>query len=284
MILFIFSFESLVYKPKNHLPFMSSSQFVFLCLSIVMNLFEEINFFKDYEVGIKLPILLSTLFVPSMLYNMFPFVILLSGIWFFLKIRKTDEIIAMKISGLSNFSVIVVPSVLSILLGIIFITTVNPLTSALINKYESIKGIYELEQDYLATVTENGIWIKEKSREKIHIIRASKLDAQNLVGLTIYIFDSNNNFLKRIQAKFANISTLNWKINDATVLDQDGKILTENTNNIFYRSMYDIKKIKSLYSNLDTISFWNLEKEIELLKERYPTIPHIFSVSPKTFY
>ena len=31
---------------------------------------------------------------------------------------------------------------------------------------------------------------------------------------------------------------------------------------------YDIKKIKSLYSNLDTISFWNIEKEIKLLEER----------------
>ena len=32
--------------------------------------------------------------------------------------------------------------------------------------------------------------------------------------------------------------------------------------------MYDIKKIKSLYSNLDTISFWNLKKEIKLLEDR----------------
>jgi lipopolysaccharide export system permease protein len=32
--------------------------------------------------------------------------------------------------------------------------------------------------------------------------------------------------------------------------------------------MYDIKKIKSLYSNLDTISFWNLAKEIKLLEQR----------------
>ena len=32
--------------------------------------------------------------------------------------------------------------------------------------------------------------------------------------------------------------------------------------------MYDIKKIKSLYSNLDTISFWNLESEIQLLQDR----------------
>ena len=32
--------------------------------------------------------------------------------------------------------------------------------------------------------------------------------------------------------------------------------------------MYDIQKIKSLYSNLDTISFWNLKNEIQLLESR----------------
>ena len=32
--------------------------------------------------------------------------------------------------------------------------------------------------------------------------------------------------------------------------------------------MYDIKKIKTLYSNLDTISFWSLENEIKLLQNR----------------
>ena len=32
--------------------------------------------------------------------------------------------------------------------------------------------------------------------------------------------------------------------------------------------MYDIKKIKSLYSNLDTISFWGIENEIKLLEQR----------------
>ena len=45
-------------------------------------------------------------------------------------------------------------------------------------------------------------------------------------------------------------------------------MLVEDIENISYVSMYDIKKIKSLYSNLDTISFWSLEKEIKLLEDR----------------
>ena len=44
--------------------------------------------------------------------------------------------------------------------------------------------------------------------------------------------------------------------------------LPSNTENIYYNSMYDVEKIKSLYSNLDTISFWNIKNEIKLLEER----------------
>ena len=39
-----------------------------------------------------------------------------------------------------------------------------------IKKYENIKGSYERDKDYLATITENGIWIKEKSLNKSNII------------------------------------------------------------------------------------------------------------------
>ena len=42
---------------------------IFLGLGIMLNLFEEINFFKDYDVGIDLPITMSALFVPNLIYN-----------------------------------------------------------------------------------------------------------------------------------------------------------------------------------------------------------------------
>ena len=242
--------------------------FGFFCLSFILNLFEEINFFKDFDIGIDIPIILSFLFIPSLLYNMFPFIILLSGIWFFLKIKKTDEIIALKVSGLSNLSIIVVPGFLSIVLGIIFIMAINPVTSVLVKKYESIKGAYEKEQDYLASVTVNGIWIKEKNLDKNFIIRSSSLDENNLVNLTIYEFDYDNNFLKRINAKSADISSLDWKLKEVQIFDKEGHLIEQDTKNLTHRSMYDIKKIKSLYSNLDTISFWALNDEIQLLENR----------------
>ena len=256
------------YLAKEFIKIVINTSIIFFCLGFIMNIFEEINFFKDFDVAIATPIILSLLFIPSLLNYFFPFVILISGIWFFLKIKKSDELTAMNLSGMSNLSVIIIPSILSIILGIFFVTALNPITSLLVKKYETVKGNYEKEQDYLATVTVNGIWIKERGLKANYIIRASHLKKENLMGVTIYEFDKDNNFTRRIEADSANITSLKWVLKNITVINSDGIMLTEPIKDPFYFSMYDIKKIKSLYSNLDTISFWDLEHEINLLKQR----------------
>ena len=191
------------YLSKEFIKIMFNASLIFFCLGIIMNIFEEINFFKDIDVGLYMPITLSLLYVPSLLYNMFPFIIFFSGIWFFIKMKKTYEITAINISGLSNFSIILIPCFLSVIIGIVFVTSVNPITSILVKKYESIKGSYERDKDYLAAITTNGIWIKEKNLERSNIIRSSHLKNKELMNVTIYEFDNNNDFVKRIEADSA---------------------------------------------------------------------------------
>ena len=256
------------YLSREFAKIVINTIFIFFCLGLIMNLFEEINFFKDINVGIYLPVLLTSLKVPSLLHNMLPFIVLISGIWFFLKIKKSDEITAMKVSGMSNVSVILVPSVISILIGIFFVTMISPMTSVSLKKYETMKGNYERDKDYLAAITKNGIWIKEKNNNKNNIIRASNLDNENLMNLTIYEFDQDYNFSKRIEADYANIVSQNWLLKNVNILDQDGNLLSENLDQAVYKSLYDLDKIKSLYSNLNTISFWKIGSEIKLLEER----------------
>ena len=256
------------YLSKEFIKVTINTILVFFGLGFIMNLFEEINFFKDIDVGIYIPILLSSIIVPSLLYNMLPFILLISGIWFFRKIKKSDEVTAMKISGMSNLSVIIVPSIIAVLIGILFITSINPITSVLVKKYETIKGGYERDKNYLAAITKNGIWIKEKDSQKNNIIRSENLKNKSLMNITIYQFDKNNNFDRRIEAESADISSLNWQLKNVKIIDDDGKILSDNVENISYTSIYDLDKIKSLYSNLETVSFWKIGSEIKLLEER----------------
>ena len=241
---------------------------IFFCLGFIMNLFEEINFFKDIDIGIYLPILLSIIIIPSLLYNMFPFIILLSGIWFFLKIKKSDEVTAMRVAGMSNVSIIIIPGLLSIAIGIFIVTSINPITSLLVRKYETIKGNYERDLDYLAAITENGIWIREKGLKTNTIVRSSHLENDNLMEVTIYEFDKNINLLTRIESESANINSFKWILKNVKIIDNEGKILSDNIKEFSYVSAYDLKRIKSLYTNLDTISFWNIENQIKLLEQR----------------
>ena len=53
--------------------------------------------------------------------------------------------------------------------------------------------------EYLAAITSNGIWIKEKISNKNTIIRSENLENENLMNVSIYEFDENTIFL------FANI-------------------------------------------------------------------------------
>ena len=52
--------------------------FVFLCLVFVLNLFDEVSFFKDISSNIFLPLLTTTLNSPSIVYLIFPVLALFS--------------------------------------------------------------------------------------------------------------------------------------------------------------------------------------------------------------
>ena len=58
--------------------------FVFLVLGLIMGLLEEINFFSNYDVKYFYPIYLVLLNVPSLIYEIFPFIFLLSSQFLFL--------------------------------------------------------------------------------------------------------------------------------------------------------------------------------------------------------
>ena len=60
--------------------------FVFFILGLIMGILEELEFFSDYDVKLYYPIFLVLINIPSLLYEIFPFIFLLSTQFFFFKI------------------------------------------------------------------------------------------------------------------------------------------------------------------------------------------------------
>ena len=72
---------------------------------VILNLFEEIEFFKNLDVNIFLPLILTGIFVPSMILNLLPFIIFLSSMLYMLKIRDNKDFLAMKLFGFSSLKI-----------------------------------------------------------------------------------------------------------------------------------------------------------------------------------
>ena len=60
--------------------------FVFFLLVLLLNLFEEINFFKDKSENLYYPLLLNFLNAPTILNKVFPFIFLISTQFFFISL------------------------------------------------------------------------------------------------------------------------------------------------------------------------------------------------------
>ena len=87
----------LVFSFLKSLIFVSSIIYV---LIFILNILTEFEFFREINVQYYLPIYLSLINSPSLLFEMFPFIFLISSQVFFINLMKNDQIQTFKYSGL----------------------------------------------------------------------------------------------------------------------------------------------------------------------------------------
>lgn len=236
--------------------------FVFFTLIIIMNLFEEINFFKETNANIFLPIYLTLLNAPSILFEIFPFIILISCLFFFMEIINKNELIIYKIYGLTNFGIIKIISSITFIIGILVIVLFYNLSSNLKFLYLDKKNDYSKDDKYLAVVTGNGLWIRDEINNEVNFINAEKLYENQLLNVSISQFD-NKFVLKRIIiATKVIIDSKEWKIINPTInIDNNSTEVSE----LKFNSNFDLKRIKNIFENLAALNMWEIEK----LKKEY---------------
>ena len=104
--------------------FLKSFFYVFLIilsLILVLNILNEVEFFRNKEVRSLLPIYMSILNAPDLIFEMFPFIFLLSTQIFFINLFNNNQIHIFKYSGLKNLKILSVISVLTFFIGIMIV-------------------------------------------------------------------------------------------------------------------------------------------------------------------
>ncbi len=239
---------------------------IFLAIIFIMNIFEEITFFRDLNIGIYKPILLTALNTPSSLYEIFPFIILISTQFLFIKLIENNELYIIKSYGINNLKILGIISTVAFFIGIFLILVFYNISSKLKFLYFDIKNEYTKDNKYLAVITENGIWIKDEINGKINLIHALGIEKNFLINVNITQFDSNYDFLKSIDSQKVDITNKNWNLKKNLV--RFNNFETNKIDQIVFQSNFDLEKINTLFENLSSLTIWelkNLEKDFKSL-------------------
>ena len=239
---------------------------IFFSLSIILNIFEEVSFFKDVNVNAFYPILLTLLTAPTIVYETFPFIFFISTQFLFIRLMDNEELDIFKKISLSNIKLIGILSISSFIISLILVTIFYNLASNLRFMYLEMKNKYSGDNKYLAIVTENGLWIKDEIDEYVNIINAEKIDGKVLKQVTINQFSKDYENLNNIVADEINIENKEWLIMKGSFSKINQGL--KSFENLTFKSNFDAEQINKLFSDLSSLNILELNK----LKKDYSNL------------
>jgi len=266
-----YPFRLIKYLSKEFLKCFAIILIVFLSISLLINFIEEIIFFKEKDINNLFfrAIYLTFLKTPNTLIETSIFIFLFSGIFFFVKFIKNNEINTVNLSGVSNLTIILTPAILSLMIGLFIVAAISPISSKALILYENNKRIVS-QNDNLIVINDSGLWFMENVNNNYRIIRADKIinnDFSKLYNSTIYELDDQFNFLKRYDSKLIFINKKNWILEDVNILDKKN---FENSNSLElnFKSSINIDDLKNIFSNVNSVSFWDILENIKIINLR----------------
>ena len=238
---------------------------IMLSLVFLLNLLSELEFFKNIEVSSYFPLFLSLLNSPSMIFEMFPFIFFITAQLFFIKLFDNNEIDTLKYSGLKNTKILMFLSIISFISGVLAVLIFYNLSSNLKNVYMNLKSPHTNDGKYLAVVTKNGLWIKDLIDNKTLIVNSSKIDKNYLIDNFITEFDNDFKVSRNIKSNKIDITNKKWIIHDAIIYEKNKKNIS---GTLKINTHFNYKTIQSLYSNLSSLSIFELYE----LRQNYKSL------------
>ena len=228
---------------------------IFFIIILITNILEQVEFFKGIDLSFFYFFFLSLLNTPSVLFEILPFIFLLTTQVFFIHLIDKNELQVFKYTGLNNIKILKILGLYSFILGIVFVIFFYNGSSILKNSYLLIKNNYSDDNKYLAVITDNGLWIKDEIDNNINIINALKVNNEFLLNVSITRFNKDFDVVEILQSEKVDITSKKWKIFNPIILKGGSQ---SSLDELTLQSNFDLQKINGLFSNLSSLSIIDL--------------------------
>jgi lipopolysaccharide export system permease protein len=198
----------------------------FSLLIFFINLLDALDKVSANSAPFYAALLLAFLQIPTFLNEIVPSLVLIAAIANFYLLSSRSEITIMRNCGMSLWEIIAPVAVSALLLGVFWVTIFDPISIQMLKKFNSLEGRFVKNEMREVVAPQNGIWLKQTNVENPDedlIIQAKKVYQESLemANVTIWYFDENNQFYKKIDAKEMLMKKDFWLLKNVTLNEED---------------------------------------------------------------
>jgi len=245
----------------------------FSLLIFFINLIDDVEKVQGMNVSILNIATMAFLQIPDFLNDVVPSLVLIAALISFFLLSSKSEITIVRMSGFSLWQICYPIALSSVFLGLFWVMIFGPISIQMTKKFNALEGKYIRNEMRQAVAPKNGIWLKQSNEEKPEeeiIIRAEKVYKNNLEleNVTIWFFNANNQFYKKIDAKEMFLKGGIWLLQEITLNDKNtiNKKLKQLTIPTTLEKDFIIEKVVNDFENVKLFSIFELPRLIKDLQ------------------
>lgn len=220
------------------------------------------NIGAESEISSFQLLILTALKIPKLIEQTIPFVVLFGVMGTLSSMNKRSELTVMRAAGLSAWRFLRPALIVTALIGVLWSTVMNPLSSRMMGEYDSRAAAIS------ESVQTTGIWLREGSNSAQRVIQAKSLDLlskrlDNAVFFEMGISaDGTSEFERRYDAKTARLAAPGyWTL--AGVIENAPGELTRRTDELTLPTAITVEDLREQSGQHVDPPFWAIRNEIK---------------------
>jgi lipopolysaccharide export system permease protein len=215
---------------------------------------------------------LVVLKTPYFMERLMPYAVLIGSIVALTRLTRTHELIVARAAGVSVWQFLFPAMIVVLAIGTFTTAAFNPLSSALLLRYEQIEAKYLSGRGSLLVISSSGLWIRQMednpdSKISEHIIHASRITPHDMSfnNLIIFSFNNKKSFIERLDAASAVLHDGALELSNVT-RSEAGKP-PETIPTLSIPTSLTMEYIQDSFASPETMSFWRMPSFIVMLEE-----------------
>lgn len=219
------------------------------------------------NVTIFLMLQMTLMRLPTLSQKLLPFIALFGGMLTFFRMSRSSELTVIRASGVSAWLFLMPSLAIAFFGGIFILTVINPIAAAMETHAAQLENKYFEKKTNILQLSSENLWLRQVDEDGLFVIHALGAINQgiDLTDVIIFQYDTNEQFVGRIEASHAKLNKGYWDLKDVLLTSPElpGTFL----DTLQLETSLTVSQIQESFAPPKNLSIWDLPNFIDTLEE-----------------